>query len=156
MVNVEKTLSHCDFRKSLAMALLDPKGYFHQLNNVAIGAVESSIAEEDSVVSYVRPSSKCSRITDASMNPDTSLFSIRLIKSVGHSCEPAENRNTKCCALHRYATGRQIRQQLLRCSICNVFLCSSCFPLFHTERDSIKIKRKIKKDMDEYDKKHSK
>ena len=77
------------------MALLDPKGDFHQLNNVAIGAVESSISEEDSVVSYVRPSSKCIRITDTSMNPDAGLFNVRLIKRLGHLCEPAENRNTK-------------------------------------------------------------
>ena len=95
-------------------------------------------------------------IADASVNPDTGLFNVRLIKRLGHLCEPAENRNTKCCDLHRYATGRQIRQQLLRSSICNVFLCSSYFLLFHTERDPIKIKRKVKKDMGEYDKKYSK
>ena len=153
----KKVLSHYEFRKHLSMALLDPKGKYHRFNSGALGeTLNLCDHEEMSAESCVRPSSKCLRITDASMNPDTGLFNTRLVKTLGHLCLPAENKNTKCCASHRCATGRQIRQQLLRCSICNVCLCSSCFSLFHSEKDPIKIKRETQKDMIHYVKSKSK
>ena len=126
------------------MTLLDPKGKYYHFNSGAIGeTLNLCNHEEISVESCFRLSSKCLRVTDTSMNPDTGLFNIRLVKSIGHLCLPTENKNAKYYALHYYATGWQIRQQLLRYSICNVYLCSSCFSLFHSEKDPIKIKRKI-------------
>ena len=153
----KKALSHYEFRKHLPMALLDPKGKCHHFNSRALGeTLNSCDHEEMSAESCARPSGKCLRITDASVNPDTGLFNIRLVKTLGHLWLSAENKNTKCCALYRHATGRHIRQQLLRCSISNVHSCSSCFSLFHSEKDPIKIKRKMQKDMIQYDKSKSK
>ena len=138
------------------MALLDPTGKHYRLERFGNSINEESIAstqtEELSVESYDRNSTKCIRITDNTMNPDTGMLNVRLVKSLNHLCQPAEGRNTKCCALHRYATGRQIRGQLLRCEISNAFLCSSCFGIFHKERDPAKIKRQVNRNMAEYDK----
>ena len=156
----KKLISHYDFRKASSMALLDPTGKYHRLERFGNSRNEESIAsaqtEELSIESYDRNSTKCIRITDNSMDPDTGMLNVRLVKSLNHLCQPAEGRNTKCCVLHRHATGRQIRGQLLRCDICNVFLCNSCFGIFHKERDPAKIKRQVKRNMAEYDKKHQK
>ena len=156
----KKLISHHDFRKASSMALLDQTGKYHRLERFGNSINEESIAsthtEELSVESYDRNSTKCIRITENSMNPEYGMLNVRLVKSLNHLCQPAEGRNTKCCALHRYETGRQIRGQLLRCEICNAFLCSSCFGIFHKERDPAKIKRQVKRNMAEYDKKHQK
>ena len=122
----------------MSMTLLNPTGKRHRLEMFGNSRNEESIAsaqtEELSVESYDRNSTKCIRITDNSMDPDTGMLNVRLVKSLNHLCQPAEGRNTKCCALHRYATGRHIRGQLLRCEIVT-YSCAAPVLEFFTKKE---------------------
>ena len=136
-----KIILYYEFYKIGSIALLDPKGRFHYLNRAENEVIViDSPTSEFSIESYICLFMKYICIIDNTMNPDIGMLNIKLVKSLRYLCKPAENKNTKCCILHYYTTRRQIQSQLLCCTICNMFLYSRCFALFHQEKDPIKIK----------------
>src|SRR6056300_334243 len=72
--------------------------------------------------------------THGRLENDNSEFNMnRLDRSLPHFPEPVDNENRgKCCALCRYATGKKLRKNIMRCGDCKTILCVFCYKLFHT------------------------
>ena len=133
-------MSHCDFNAGMAIALMDPKGEYHDVNEH--GKIESKSrmnCDDVRIVSYERSSTKCARIADETLDPRNGLLNVRLVPRLNHLAEAVDKRRSKCCSLHRHATIMQTISQLIRSSICNVILCSSCFPISHEEKSPTKL-----------------
>ena len=99
---------------------------------------------------------RCRRMTDAALDPLKGAYVMRLDKSIPHNpidvCDEAKGKRQKC-QLHWWARswdGKEIKgKNVMKCSVCNVFLCTDCWSIFHekanvvAERQNIaRIKRK--------------
>ena len=153
--NSQKNLhSHYKFQHATALALIDPEGKFHDV--LSYGSIKNFRNKRSATTNYVsasrvietpRTSLQCIRVTDNTLNPDNGQLNIRLVKDLNHLPKPEKLADCKhkCCALHRYATGKQVRSRLICCSICNVYLCVSCYHIFHTTDAAKKIIKAVKK-----------
>ena len=80
---------------------------------------------------------KCNYAPVIRVSEDRSHLNItRLDLTLRHLPEPnlrsSRNPSGICCFLCRWATGKKLSSQLLRCLDCNVSLCSWCYGLYHT------------------------
>ena len=142
-----KIIPHYDFNSAIAMANIDQDGEHHDLLKFGKTKGKNMVCFDDaSVGSSTRTSAKCIRVTSNSLDPVKGSLNTRLIPHLNHLAQVPMNKKDECCALHRHFTGKQIRSQLLHCSICQVVLCSVCFYLFHAEASPEKMKKKIQKD----------
>jgi hypothetical protein len=75
-----------------------------------------------------------------------SQFRERLNNSIPHwPVKAPTNKQPPRCQLHTWATQSKVRKKadVVRCEICDVYLCIDCFKLFHKTRDIVKEKSKL-------------
>ena len=117
------------------MALIDPHGEHHDISkHVQLKNTTDNRRNAPIIRTSERKSSFCIRSSKENINPSFGLLIMRLIPNQNYSPEPLDRNSKQCCRLHRRATNRQVRAQLLRWSICNVAPCSTCFPVFRREQ----------------------
>jgi hypothetical protein len=88
--------------------------------------VASSFKENEELELVKRRSVK---VSDASLRPDGTLKK-RLQRDLYHWPKPAIKPNQRC-AIHRWASGIELKDKVIRCTDCEVHLCINCFQLFH-------------------------
>ena len=141
----QKTISHYQFRKAIALALLDPDTYWpnHMKSKPVQNENESSVSGtkasskrgSDSVdTSGTRLMKKIGSytITNNSLCPRTGALCNRLAINWGAHLPSHPNNNQMRCALHMWGNKTRVRAQILRCATCYVHLCVDCFAHFHT------------------------
>lgn len=161
ILNKGKTpLSHYEFRKMVVLAKLSPTEYGadKQKESIAvqrgdhrfrtrkpltskrsISSVSSTASTADDISLRPRKNAKEGRSDYATvkriLENGSNLNMRRLDLSFRHLPEPnlrTGDTNGQCCFLCRWATGKKLSSQLLRCVDCNVSLCSWCYGLYHT------------------------
>ena len=152
----KELLSHYDFKRACCLAYIDPEGKYHDMTKY--GKVKdfsrkrsATVAfKPEDCVEYCRQSTKCIRVTERTLDPDSGILNIRLIKELGHlpTPDPRSESEKKCCARCRWASERQLRARVLHCSICNVWMCVPCYHHFHMERNVTKLKNYAQKSKD--------
>jgi len=148
---------HYTFRKASCLAMIDPDGKYHDI--LSYGTINGFRQKRSATVAfkpwdcveYVRSSSKAIRVNDKSLDPENGMLNIRLVTELNHipKADDRDGVSTKCCALCRWATGKQLRARLMTCSICHVNLCVSCYHIFHTESIVKKMKKAVEKHQNE-------
>jgi len=83
---------------------------------------------------------RINQITDNSLCVHGSL-SIRLNTSDARL--PDESKGKARCSLHKWL-GIETQKRITICKTCNANLCKSCFKLFHTEHDLVRMKKILK------------
>ena len=155
MGNNGKTLgSHYEFWKMVVLAKVSPADYGadkqqlpmavqrrdHRFRTRTPSSSKRSISSLSSVSFSSRKkvkNDKCNYATVKRVSEDRSHLNItRLDLTLRHPPEPnlrsSRNPSGICCFLWRWATGKKLSSQLLRCVDCNVSLCSWCYGLYHT------------------------
>ena len=153
---------HYELKKGSFMAMIDPEGRYHDVHKhgtikgqtVAPATVtptkrsteEAGMTAAD-FVTYIRTSTKSTRCTDATLNPNHGILNVRLVNDINHlpKDDTRSEMSGRCCALCRWATGKQLRARLLCCFVCNVHLCVSCYHLFHDMGDAKVLKKEVEK-----------
>ena len=88
---------------------------------------------------------KATAFNEKTLHP-TGKLSCRLNTSVQHFPECSPTTRRRQCQLHRWARGREGKEErgsILTCSICRVHLCISCYKLFHAEANIVGKKDEI-------------
>ena len=153
---------HHEFKKGSCVAMIDPEGRHHDVHEC--GTIKGRIvapatvaptkrsAEECGMtaadcVACIRTSTKSARCADATLNPNHGVLNARLVNDLNHlpKDDARSEMSRRCCALCRWATGKQLRARLLCCSIYNVHLCLSCHHLFHAVGDTKVLKKEVEK-----------
>jgi ribosomal protein L37AE/L43A len=146
-----KPMSHYDFRKMIVLAKICPTLHGAKKQQ---GSIASQRGDQRSAASSSKGRSKRATETAAAStraakqqkmetstyashgrveNDNSDFNMIRLERSLHHLPEPVDNeKRGKCCALCRYATGKKLRANILRCGDCKTILCSFCYKPFHT------------------------
>ena len=68
------------------------------------------------------------KVTDSSLQPG-GAYKKRLQRDLYHW--PKQAKPSQRCAIHRWASGIELKERVVRCSDCEVHLCLHCFQLFH-------------------------
>ena len=76
--SIKKTISYYDFNKVCSMALLDLEGKHHNIKSFGTLKNEKDVVTiqnygDKNICSYVQTSTKCIRLTNKTMDPDTSF-----------------------------------------------------------------------------------
>jgi len=160
----EDLISHYEFRKSVALALIAPDE-FYPSSDIEQQSVTSCDTKSNSTGQVGRPKKKrrvtfttrsratkpavaACRVNDKTLHPLHGSLKCRLNKNVPHLPDDnvLEQRNRSLrCALHRwYDRKAQIKRDVVICSTCKVSLCIWCFKRFHEEPDVDKLKHYLK------------
>jgi hypothetical protein len=155
-MNGRTPMSHYEFRKMIVLAKLCPEEYgaAKQRESVAFQRGDhratarklsskrsvSSVASDDVTTRSAKQAKhtqpkKSEYVTVGRLDTATSAFNDkRLDCSVRHLPLPCIRTGNKghCCSLCRWATGKKLSSQLLKCSDCKSVLCAWCYQTFHT------------------------
>jgi hypothetical protein len=141
--NNVKPMSHYEWRKSIALAWIDPNQYwpsrYSRTSSINPQNLEVSDetsdrtgkrkASDDSVTTS--SSKRATAITDEALDPRTGRLRDRL--AVGHGLHmPEAATDWAKCSLHNWAAKKRTRAQIVKCSTCGINLCLVCFKGFHT------------------------
>jgi Transposase IS4 len=136
-------LSHYEFREQIALAWLDPNEYWpdryikvlsqkRSFDSIASSVDTGRQTRSSKMQQHVEPVVKrAKKLTDASLNASEGALKCRLNHSIPHWPLPKKSKKAKC-ALHYWAAGVEDRAQIVKCSVCDVHLCVSCFQIYHT------------------------
>ncbi len=158
-------LSHYDFIKQVALAWIEPGIYWPGWNTTrrktrrsqsADDSACTSVSSESIVGRRIRtrsvksePQRKRRRMTDNALNPLRGCMKDRLNKSLVHNpINISKEGKRGKCQLHRWARGndgKEVRQNILKCSVCEVHLCCDCWAIFHNTHDITSEKANIAK-----------
>ena len=137
--------------------MIDPDGKHHDV--LSYGTINGFRQKRSATVAFkpwdcvecIRSSSKAIRVNDRTLDPENGILNIRLVTELNHipKGDDRDGVNTKCCALCRWATGKQLRASLMPCSVCDVNLCVSCYHVFHAESVVKKMKKAVEKHQNE-------
>jgi hypothetical protein len=158
--------SHYDFRKSVALEWINEKQMASRRNLVMMLNNESdddSVAKKDGTsTGKKRPrqddsaekrtskrikekekeqkTKRSVRVSDASLQPDGAL-KIRLRRDLFHW--PKQAKANQRCVIHRWSSGVEHKDKVLRCTDCEVHLCVGCYQLFHMVPNLLEKKEKM-------------
>ena len=133
-------INHYDFITGMEIGLIFPKGEHHDVNkHIQIKSKCNNQTTNDKITSFSRASRKCVRVTDKSLDPRKGTLNIMIISHTNRLSRAVKKRETTFCSLHRNATISKISSQLLRHSVCNVILCSSCFSISYIKPNPQKL-----------------
>ena len=152
----KEMLTHYEFQKYLALALIDPDGWGPHSENwrMCVTKKGRGTAYANEFQALERGGSKkakAERINDATLDPVIGKLRNRIVyggpdnlRHLPVQCELKE----PLCALHRYAHGRdnskgKVRAQCMLCDDCQVVLCIKCFHLFHTVKNPKQLKAEV-------------
>lgn len=159
----QKPMTHYEFQKAIALAWIDSKHYWPNLNKKRKLPLEFDLISKSSSLSKSlstkhdmattrrslrmhteasKQRMKSIRVTDESLAPDGALR-IRLQRGE-HWPVMNEEKKEPRCQLHYWATDLKHRAQLMFCQTCEVTLCLQCFKLFHTVEDLVGQKLQIR------------
>ena len=155
MIDSKKAVSHYNYIKEIALAWVNPELYWPKkirpTKRKAKGEIDSNKRKTRSAVRHLdtesvcTTSSKAPNVTNESLHPATGNLSCRLNNSVQHLPEcPSVKR--PICQLHRWARGRdakEVRGGIVKCSVCRIHLCISCYKVFHLEASIVEKKDEI-------------
>ena len=140
-----KPISHYEFCKAIALALIHPEQYWPdrmktstQDNNISVGDVTCIVASKrscDDTTNSPTPSFKkmrSTRLTNKTLCPRTGSLCNRLSIYRGAHMPKRPQNNQMRCALHMWGNKTRVRSTILHCETCNVHLCVDCFTTFHT------------------------
>ena len=143
-------LSHYEFRNKIALAWLDSKEHWPNrdvksfVKKRSAASISSSIESERQTRSSTKPTpepmqKRAKKLTDYSLDPNEGALKCRLDHTVSHWPLPPCGKKVKC-ALHFWAAGIEDRAQIVKCSLCEVHLCVSCFQIFHVTHSLLDAK----------------
>ena len=152
----KEMLTHYEFQKYLALALIDPDGWGPHSENWRMcvtkkGRGTAYANEFQALERGVSKKPKAERINDATLDPVIGKLRNRIVfggpdnlRHLPVQCDLKE----PVCALHRYAHGRdnsegKVRAQCMWCDDCQVVLCIKCFHLFHTVKNPKQLKAEV-------------
>ena len=148
-------VSHYDYIKLIAIAWIDPENYGPQtpMKDLPRSKNETKDNEErprtrrrimDTETLASGGSKRCKEVSDDSLDPLNGLLRMRLQhNTIQHWPQDAGG---KRCQLHRWARGREgksVMKGTMKCSVCQVILCMSCYNVFHKETDLVGKKNEI-------------
>jgi hypothetical protein len=155
-VQKKNMLSHHDYRRAIAVYLINPEEYEAEKNGIAAhlhptvsrrakkstsDSTTSTLTEETITNCKKEVKTRSARITDDALLPTGSL-SRRLNPDLQHF--PVQPVNTKArCNLHRWA-GVETQKGIMLCPSCNVHLCIECYKIFHTDHNLGHKKNQLK------------
>lgn len=156
---VKKLLSHHDFREEIATAWINMAYYKKEraLKDAVAAAVKKRITGPDSGVSSLTntTATRSTRsmtsaasqvvtksITDLSLDPTHGAHACCLVPELHHDPMKKYSKTTRY-GLHRYATGKEIYADVIRCSVCHVNLCFTCWRIFHKVPDIVNQKKRL-------------
>lgn len=151
----KEMLTHYEFQKYLALALIDPDGWGPHSENWRRTVVKkgrgTAYTNEYQPVAREVQKPKAERINETTLEPITGKLRNRIVyggpNNIRHLpvvCDQKE----PICALHRYAHGRdnnegKMRAQCMWCDDCHVTLCIKCYHLFHTIKNPKQLKAEV-------------
>lgn len=153
MINSKDVVSHYDYIKEITLAWINQELYWSKTVNrrkqnvdmVDDGKRKTRASRALDIALVLSSASlKATPFTDKTLHP-TGKLSCCLNTAVQHFPECTSISRPQC-QLHRWARnreGKEVRGQILTCSICCVNLCVSCFKVFHTEAYIVGIKDDI-------------
>ena len=138
-----KPMTHYEFRKAIALAWINPSQYWPELKTKkSKKRVRDEVDESDGVstrsaamstATNELSSKRSQACTDRSLHPLKGSLKGRLTAGGHWPKRISSDKKDVNCQLHRWATGRKNRAQLMTCIQCNVTLCIECFYVFHTK-----------------------
>ena len=151
-------VSHHDFRKSIALAWINPHIDTNPSQEIVISRKSQRDQEDVSVSSSVTMSSiqsimrptrgikcKATAVNDASIASTSNLSRLRLDKTLDHMQDIGKE-NARCL-LHRWV-GFELEKNVYYCPTCNVNLCILCNRAWHTVPDLLSHKGALAKQYD--------
>ena len=151
----KEMLTHYEFQKYLALALIDPDGWGPHSENwrrtVTKKGRGTAYTNEYQPVTREVQKPKAERINEKTLDPITGKLRNRIVyggpdnlRHLPNVCDQKE----PICALHRFAHGRdnnegKVRAQCMWCDDCHVTLCIKCFHLFHTIKNPKQLKAEV-------------
>ena len=151
-----KPISHYEFRKAIALALIHPEQYWPdrmktstQDNNISVGDVTCIVASKrscDGTTNSSTPSFKkmrSTRLTNKTLCPCTGSLRNRLSIYHGAHMPKRPQNNQMRCALHMWGNKTRVRSTILHCETCNIHLCVDCFTTFHTIEETQQLQQQF-------------
>jgi hypothetical protein len=158
MLGLTPPMTHYEYQRDIALAWIDPQEYATKKKKRYTTPVTSEHSEPSTLTSNSTTNSKSNYITDFTLDPVNGSLKRRLNHTVGHWPSKAPRKrdgNKPHCQLHKWACGihKRKRANTALCEVCNVVLCvdNECFELFHTARDIINDKLRLRRKFEESD-----
>mgnify|MGYP003321282704 FL=1 len=128
--------SHYEFVKRVALAWLNPSEHWQSSKSSRGRIVDDSTTVQSSIASSVvakkriKFEQKNCVLTDNSLDFYTGNLRCRLDTSLNH-LPTMNNKPENNCQLYYWHDKSKYRAQLMKCMLCNVTLCISCYKAFH-------------------------
>jgi len=154
-MNKKEMLTHYEFQKYLALALINPEGWIPHSENwrrkITKKGRGTGYSNKYHPIERKVNNVKAVRINEDTLDPVTCKLRNRLcycgldnLRHIPVKCLQQE----PLCDLHRFAFRRndnkgKIRAQCMWCNDCHVILCISCFEHFHTIKNPKQLKTEV-------------
>ena len=134
-------LSHYDFLRAIALAMIDPERYdgLVRANALAGNAAGGRKRGGENLGSPAAPTQqRRPKLTPNGMGGGGAMTRVRLDSSLNHIPLPTDLKKHSC-QLHSFASDGQKAQKktmhVMRCPACEVYLCGLCYHSFHADKE---------------------